>query len=127
MNKYEIQVDGTTFIVDSLGFEYTQLDGDGAGRSDDGSVTRDVIGLTNKLVAKITDKDRYYGSTLSNLLKLIKKKECTLTYFDAMEYQTVNKSMYITVTPVEVRLINNDYYLANEIEIHFIQMDVDNI
>ena len=36
MNKYEIQVDGTTFIVDSLGFEYTQLDGDGAGRSDDG-------------------------------------------------------------------------------------------
>ena len=49
MNKYEIQVDGEKFIVDGISYEFAQLDGDEAGRSDDGLMYRDVVGLTNKV------------------------------------------------------------------------------
>ena len=93
MNKYEIQVDGTTYVVDGISYEYSQLDGENAGRSDDGTMVRDVIGLTNKVSCDFNDKNKWRGATLSNLLQLVKKKTCSLNYFDAMANTRINKSM----------------------------------
>lgn len=127
MNKYEIQVDNETFIVDDISYEYSQLDGQEAGRSDDGNMTRDVIGLTNKVYCKFNDKDRWYGRELSRLLKLTEITECSLNYFDAKEYARVTKKMYVVADKYESSLINNETYLKNEIEVRFTQMDVDAI
>lgn len=127
MDKYEIEIDGVKIAVDDFGYEYTQLDGDESGRSDDFSMTRDVGGLNNKLYAIFNDMDRWYGQALSDLLKLIEKKECRLKYFDPKEYCFLEKHMYLTISKVSTRLIDNEIYIKDNIEIHFIQMDVDQI
>ena len=126
-NKYVIKIDNDTFLVDDFGYEFTQFDGDGAGRSDDMTMTRDVKGLNNKLYAIFNDKEIWHGRELSRLLKLINKKQCELYYFDPKEYEWMTKSMYLTVSKVSTRLIDNEIYIKDNIEIHFIQMDVDNI
>lgn len=127
MNKYEIQVDGETFIVDGISYEFAQLDGDEAGRSDDGLMYRDVVGLTNKVYCDFKDKDKFRGITLSNLLKLVKKKSCSFNYFDPMEYGRVTKMMYVVADKVTVDLLNDDVVLKEDWQIRFIQMNVDEI
>lgn len=127
MNKYEIQVDGENFIVDGISYEFAQLDGDEAGRSDDGLMYRDVVGLTNKVYCDFKDKDKYRGVTLSNLLKLVKKKSCSFNYFDPIEYGRVTKTMYVAADKVTVDLLNDEIVLKDDWQIRFIQMDVDEI
>ena len=125
--KYILTIDNQTFIADELGYEYTQFDGEGSGRGDDATMVRDVKGLNNKLYAVFNDKDRWYGQNLSNLLKLIEKKECTVTYFDGKENDFVTKHMYITVSKCTAGLIDGNLIMKDPIEVHFIQLDVDNI
>lgn len=127
LEKYKIKIDNEAFIVDDFGYEFTQFDGDGAGRSDDMTMTRDVKGLNNKLYAIFNDKDKWHGTELSRLLKLIDKTECSLYYFDPKEYEWTTKSMYLTVSKVGTCLIDGDIYIKDNVEIHFIQMDVDAI
>ncbi len=127
MNKYEIQVDGTTFVVDGISYEYSQLDGDSAGRSEDGTMYRDVTGLTNKVSCDFKDKDKWRGATLSNLLKLVKKKSCSFNYFDIMANARVTKNMYVVADTVKVTVINNECILENDFQIRFIQMNTDSI
>lgn len=126
MNKYEIQVDNETIIVDKLSYEYSQLDGDKSGRSDDGTMYRDVVGLTNKVYCDFNDKDKWKGQALANILKLVKKTSCQLNYFDLETNARVTKDMYIVSDKIEVDLINNEF-VAHPFQIRFIQMDVDNL
>ncbi len=126
-NKYLLKIDGEEFIADDFGYEYSQFDGEGSGRGDDMTMVRDVKGLNNKLYAEFNDKDRWYGQNLSRLLKLIEKKECTLTYFDAKEYDFVTKHMYLTVSKCSAGLLDGDLVMKDPIEVHFIQLDVDDI
>ena len=125
--KYKLKIDNDIFIADDFGYEFTQFDGEGAGRSDDATMTRDVKGLNNKLYAIFNNKDRWCGRELSRLLKLIDKKECTLYYFDPKEYEWLTKPMYLTISRVNTCLIDNEVYIKDNIEIHFMQMDVDAI
>ncbi|MBQ3422912.1 MAG: hypothetical protein IJH34_14945 [Romboutsia sp.] len=126
MNKYEIQVDGTTYIVDDISYEYSQQDGDSAGRSDDGTMYRDVVGLINKVSCDFNDSDKWSGATLSSLLQLIKKTSCSFNYFDVAANQRLTKNMYIVSDPIKIHLINGSFY-AQPFQIRFIQMDVDTI
>lgn len=127
LERNQITVDGVTFDVDGISYEYAQLDGENAGRSDNGKMTRDVIGLTNKVYCSFNDKSKWYGQNLSNLLQLIKKKQCSLNYFDSKEYKRLTKTMYLVMDKVETTLIDGETYLKNDVEVRFIQMDVDNI
>lgn len=126
MNKYEIQVDGMTFVVDDISYEYAQLDGESAGRSEDGTMYRDVIGLTNKVSCDFNDKDKWKGATLSTLLKLVEKKSCSFNYFDIKENSRLTKTMYIVSDPIKINLVN-DEMIAQPFQIRFIQMNVDSI
>jgi len=127
MEKHKIRINGIWFEVDGFGYEPTQLDGEEAGRSDDFSMTRDVGGLNNKLYAIFNDLDKWYGEELSKLIKLIDLTECELYWFSAKEYEWVTKRMYLTISKIDYTFINNEPYLTNPVEIHFIQMDVDYI
>ena len=126
MNKYEIQVDGVTYIVDDISYEYSQLDGDQAGRSEDGTMYRDVIGLTNKVSCDFKDMGKWNGATLSGLLKLVEKTSCSFNYFDIKENARVTKNMYIVSDAIKIKLIN-DEMVAQPFQIRFIQMNVDEI
>lgn len=126
MNKYEIQADGITYVVDDIGFEYSQLDGDNAGRSDDGTMYRDVIGLITKVNCDFFDSEKWNGATLSNLLKLVKKKSCSFKFFDVMENKVVTKSMYVVSDSIKLYLLNGIFH-AKPFQIRFIQMDVDDV
>lgn len=127
MNKHEIQVDGITYAVDGISYEYSQLDGDSAGRSEDGTMYRDVIGLTNKVSCDFKDKNKWSGAALSELLKLVKKKSCSFNYFDILENIRVTKNMYVVADPVKATIINGEAVLEDDIQIRFIQMNVDDI
>ncbi len=127
MNKYEIQVDGTTYVVDGISYEYSQLDGDSAGRSEDGTMFRDVIGLTNKVSCDFKDKDKWRGATLSNLIQLVEKTSCSFNYFDLKENKRVTKNMYVVADSIKATIINDEFILEDDLQIRFIQMNVDDI
>ena len=127
MDKYEIQVDGVTYVVDGISYEYSQLDGDSAGRSEDGTMYRDVIGLTNKISCDFIDKSKWKGATLSNLLKLVEKTSCSFNYYDIKQNARVTKNMYVVADAIKIKLINDEPILESDIQIRFIQMNVDNI
>lgn len=120
LEKYQIKVNNKLFNCDHLGFEYSQLDSESTGRSEDGTMFRDVIGLTNKIYAKFDYKQ---GDELSSLLNLIELTSATVTYNDPKSGE-VTKNMYITCDKIEVLLLNGEY-VAEPFEIRFIQMDVD--
>ena len=124
MNFKTIVVDGITYNVDDIGYEYAQLDGDSAGRSEDGTMYRDVIGLTNKIYCDFIDYRS--GSELSSILKLLKKKSCNLTYYDPMEMARITKYMYVVGDQIKVINVNG-VLMAEKFQIRFIQMDTDDI
>ncbi len=126
MNKYEIQVDGVAFIVDDISFNYSQQDGENAGRTDDGTMYRDVVGLINKVSCEFNNADKWRGTTLSTLLKLLEKTSCSFSYHDPKANSQVTKNMYIAADEVKVYVLN-DEYVAQPFQIRFIQMNVDNI
>lgn len=127
MNKYEIQVDGVTYVVDGISYEYSQLDGDSAGRSEDGTMYRDVIGLTNKVSCDFLDKDKWRGANLSSLLRLVEKTSCSFNYFDLKKNARVTKNMYVVADSIKAKLINDEFILDGDLQIRFIQMNVDDI
>lgn len=119
MEKYQIKINNTIINADHLGFEYFQLDSESSGRAEDGTMFRDVIGMTNKVYAKF---DYKRGSELSTLLKLTDLESATITYICPKNGQ-VTRNMYIVSDKIEVLLIDGDY-IAEPFEMRFIQMDV---
>lgn len=126
MNKYEIKVDNNTFIVDDISFEYSQQDGDSAGRSDDGTMYRDVVGMITKVSCDFKDSDKWSGATLTTLLQLLKKKSCSFNFYNPMSGIRDTKNMYVVSDQVKVYMLD-DVEHAQPFQIRFIQMDVDNI
>ncbi|MDE6284688.1 MAG: hypothetical protein K2M17_02990 [Bacilli bacterium] len=126
MNKYEIQVDDDIFIVDDISFEYSQQDGENAGRTDDGTMYRDVVGLINKVACDFKDMDKWKGATLSTLLKIVEKTSCFFSYCDPKENTKVTKPMYIISDKIKVYVLN-DEYVAQPFQMRFTQMDVDDL
>ena len=124
MNFKTITVDGITYNVDNIGYEYAQLDGDSAGRSEDGTMYRDVIGLTNKIYCDFINYRS--GNELSSLLHLLEKTSCNLTYYDPKEQTRITKNMYVVGDQINVINVNG-VLMAEKFQIRFIQMNTDNI
>ena len=73
------------------------------------------------------DKSKWKGATLSNLLKLVEKTSCSFNYYDIKQNARVTKNMYVVADAIKIKLINDEPILENDIQIRFIQMNVDNI
>lgn len=119
MEKYQVKVNNTTINCDHLSFEYSQLDSESSGRSEDGTMYRDVIGMTNKIYCGFEYKQ---GSELSTLLNLVDLESATVTYNDPKDGE-VTRNMYVVCDKIEILLIDN-VYVAQPFEMRFIQMDV---
>ena len=124
MKKSEFKVDNELFVADDISYEYAQLDGDNAGRSDDGVMYRDVIGLTNKVSYDF--KDYRSEEEISKILKLLKKTSCSLYYYDLLEKGWITKNMYAVGDSVKAKIIE-DSITSEPFQIRFIQMDTDDI
>ena len=122
MNKGQFKVDNVLFSADAISYEYSQLDGESAGRSDDGTMYRDVIGLTNKVSY---DFNSFRSEEeISNILKLLEKTSCSLYYYDLKERSWITKNMYVVGNAVQAKAIG-DEFTSEPFQIRFIQMDVD--
>ena len=86
MNRYDIKIDNNIYTVDGISFEYAQQDSEQSGRSDDGTMYRDVVGLANKVYCDFKDKDKWKEQDLSNILKEIKKTSCSFNYYDHLNF-----------------------------------------
>ncbi len=124
MNKSQFKVDNVTFTADGISYEYSQLDGENAGRSDDGTMYRDVIGLTNKVSYDFNDFRS--EDEISNILKLLEKTSCSLYYYDLKEKDWITKNMYVVGDAVQAKVIG-DEFTSEPFQIRFIQMDVDDV
>lgn len=124
MNKSEFKVDNVLFSADAISYEYAQLDGESAGRSDDGTMYRDVIGLTNKVSYDFNDFRS--EDEISNILKLLEKTSCSLYYYDLKEKNWITKDMYVVGDAVQAKVIGDDF-TSEPFQIRFIQMDVDDV
>ena len=124
MNKSQFKVDNVLFSADAISYEYAQLDGESAGRSDDGTMYRDVIGLTNKVSYDFNDFRS--EDEISDILKLLEKTSCSLYYYDLKEKAWVTKNMYVTGDAVQAKAIG-DEFTSEPFQIRFIQMDVDDV
>lgn len=124
MNKSQFKVDDVLFSADAISYEYAQLDGEDAGRSDDGTMYRDVIGLTNKVSYDFNDFRS--EDEISDILKLLEKTSCSLYYYDLKEKDWVIKNMYVTGDAVQTKAIGNEF-TSEPFQIRFIQMDVDDV
>ena len=124
MKDSEFEADGILFSADAIGYEYQQLDGDNAGRSDDGTMYRDVIGLTNKVSYDFSDfRDE---QEISNILKLLEKTECSLKYYDLKEMNFITKRMYVVGDAIKLKKIGEER-TVEPFQIRFIQMNTDNV
>ncbi len=124
MKDSQFEADGILFTADTVQYEYSQLDGDSAGRSDDGTMYRDVIGLTNKISYDFID---FRGEKeISNILKLLEKTSCTLKYYDLKEMGFITKYMYVVGDSVKIKKIGEER-TVEPFQIRFIQMNVDDI
>ena len=124
MKDNEFEVDGVRFSADAINYEYQQLDGDNAGRSDDGTMYRDVVGLTNKVSYDFNDFRS--EQEISDILKLLEKTECSLYYYDLKEMAFITKKMYVVGDAVKFKKIGEDR-TVEPFQIRFIQMNVDKI
>lgn len=124
MNKSQFKVDNVTFTADGISYEYSQLDGENAGRSDDGTMYRDVIGLTNKVSYDFNDFRS--EDEISNILNLLEKTSCSLYYYDLKEKDWITKNMYVVGDAVQAKVIG-DEFTSEPFQIRFIQMDVDDV
>lgn len=120
MEKYQIKVNNTTLNCDSLGFEYSQLDSESSGRSEDGTMHRDVIGTQRKIYATF---NYVSGSTLTNILNLADVTSASVTFYDPKD-GLLTKQMYITCDKINV-LLQDGVYIAEPFEMRFIQMALD--
>ena len=124
MNKGQFKVDNVLFSADAISYEYSQLDGESAGRSDDGTMYRDVIGLTNKVSYNFNSFRS--EEEISNILKLLEKTSCSLYYYDLKEKDWITKNMYVVGDAVQAKVIG-DEFTSEPFQIRFIQMDVDDV
>ena len=124
MTDCEFEFDGKLIKADAISYEYTQLDGDNAGRSDDGTMYRDVVGLTNKVSYDFNDFRSL--DEISEILKMLDKSSGVLKYFDLKEKTFVTKNMYVVGDAIKAKKVGEDF-TSEPFQIRFIQMNVDEV
>lgn len=122
MKKTQFEVDGVLFDADDIDWEYSMQEGQNAGRSDDGTMYHDVVGMIKKVYYDFNDfRDE---SETSKLINLLDKTNCQLKYYDLKEKGFVTKSMYVSGDKISAHYINGEFY-ADPFQIRFTSNKVD--
>ncbi len=122
MEKTQFEVDGIIFDANDIDWEYSLQEGDNAGRSDDGTMYHDVVGMLNKVYYDFYDfRDE---DATSELINLLEKTDCQLKYYDLKEKKFITKSMYVSGDKISVHYIKGEFY-ADPFQIRFISNKVD--
>lgn len=122
MKKNEFKINNVIYTADGIGWEYSMQEGDNAGRSDDGTMYHDVIGMIKKVYYDFKDyRDEDKASCLINLLE---ETDCQITYYDLKEKGFVTKSMYIVGDKITGVLINDEFH-TEPFQIRFVTNKVE--
>ncbi len=109
MEKYEFEVDGVKFAADDIHWEYSFQEGSNAGRSDDGTMWHDEVGMITKVSFDFNDfRDE---DQISELIKLMRKTDCSLKYYDLETKGFLTKSMYVSGDAIDAQYIDDEFYL----------------
>lgn len=122
MEKNQFKIDDTIYTADGIGWEYSMQEGDNAGRSDDGTMYHDVIGMIKKVYYDF--KDYRNEEKTSSLINLLEETDCQVTYYDLKEKNFVTKSMYVAGDKITALLINDEFH-TEPFQIRFITNKVE--
>lgn len=122
MKKNQFKIDDTIYTADGIGWEYSMQEGDNAGRSDDGTMYHDVIGMIKKVYYDF--KDYRNEEKTSSLINLLEETDCQVTYYDLKEKDFVTKSMYVAGDKIAALLINDEFH-TEPFQIRFITNKVE--
>lgn len=122
MEKKEFKIKDKIYIADDIGWEYAMQEGEQSGRSDDGSMWHDIIGMLDKVYYDF--KDYRDEDAVSELINLIGESDVNVTYYNLKSKSFVTKSMYVTGDKITARLINGSF-IADPFQIRFIANKVE--
>lgn len=122
MEKKHFKINDKIYTADDIAWEYAMQEGEQAGRTDDGSMWHDVIGMLNKVYYDFKDYKDEDGA--SELINLIGESDVTVTYYDLKSKSFVTKSMYITGDKITARLING-FFVTDPFQIRLIANKVE--
>lgn len=107
MEKKEFKINNKSYIADDISWEYAMQEGENAGRSDDGSMWHDEIGMLTKVYYDF--KSYIDEDGVSELINLIGKSDVNVTYYDLKAKNFVTKSVYIAGDKITAVLINDNF------------------
>lgn len=122
MEKNEFKINNKIYTADDIGWEYAMQEGEQAGRSDDGSMWHDEVGMLDKVYFDFKDFRDEDGA--SKLINLIGKSDVSVTYYDLKSKAYITKSMYVAGDKITAGLINGVFrayafqirFIANKVE-----------
>jgi hypothetical protein len=109
MEKKHFKINDKVYTADNIAWEYSMQEGEQAGRTDDGSMWHDVIGMLSKVYYDFMDYKDEDG--VSELINLIGESDVNVTYYDLKSKSFVTRSMYITGDKITAKLINGSFVI----------------
>lgn len=109
MEKKHFKINDKVYTADNIAWEYSMQEGEQAGRTDDGSMWHDVIGMLSKVYYDFMDYKDEDG--VSELINLIGESDVNVTYYDLKSKSFVTRSMYITGDKITAKLINDSFVI----------------
>lgn len=119
MNKYEIQVNGLTYNIDGIYWDYPQTDSEQTTRTDENVLYRDVLPEMVKIGVRF---DHPTEDEISRILKMRKLEECQVTYWCIREMQYVTKTMMPVSDEIHALALKDGSFICEPFEVRFIQM-----
>lgn len=109
MEKKHFKINDKVYTADNIAWEYSMQEGEQAGRTDDGSMWHDVIGMLSKVYYDFMDYKDEDG--VSELINLIGESDVNVTYYDLKSKSFVTRSMYIAGDKITAKLINGSFVI----------------
>lgn len=108
MKKHDFKINNKIISADAIDWEYSLQEGDKAGRTDDGTMWHDVIGMLEKVSYDF--KDYRDEESTAYLINLLEETDIDVTFYDLKERSFVTKSMYVSGDKIKAKLIDDEFY-----------------
>ena len=122
MDKYEVQVNGTTKLkADHMSWEYPQTDGDGSGATDENVMIREVLPERDKISLSFQGEG-LTEADIRTILTVRHYKTCTVNYYDLYTGTRVTRTMYPVSDAIKTKyMTDSGEFIVEPFELRFIQ------